>query len=125
MVIMRTEHSEHQIGGPVDLAAVDNAVRRAESLAVAEPDSFLAEEVAAELSSYLPPLLAQAEIRLVAMGGSSSAAQRSRDVLGGSIRHGQAVYEDQQAAVFSNPTARLYLLAGACRLLKNAVVAPW
>ncbi|MEU1145715.1 hypothetical protein ACFYO9_22115 [Streptomyces sp. NPDC005863] len=117
--------SARRDGEPVDLARLDNAVHRAEGLAVADPAGPLADEVAAELSSYLPPLLTQAESRLVAMGGSTPAAQRARDVLADSIRHGQAVHEDQRAAVFTNPVARLYLLTGACRLLKNAVVPRW
>ncbi|MEU8957451.1 hypothetical protein AB0C93_24460 [Streptomyces sp. NPDC048518] len=55
----------------MNLARIDNAVHRAEGLAVADPAGPLAEEVAAELTSYLPPLLTQAESRLVAMGGST------------------------------------------------------
>lgn len=111
--------------GPADLAEVDNAIRRAEVLAVVDPTSLLADEVAAELCGHLTRLLDPAEARLARSSGSSLAAQRARDVLAGSIRHAQAVYEDQQAAAFTNPAARLYLLAGACRVLKNATTLSW
>ncbi|MEU1121544.1 MULTISPECIES: hypothetical protein [unclassified Streptomyces] len=97
---MTGSHPRHQAGDPIDLALVDNAVHRAEGLAVADPIGGVADEVAAELSG-------------------------SRDVLADSIRHARSVYEDQAADAFTNPTARLYLLAGACRLLKNAMVPPW
>ncbi|MEU1330013.1 hypothetical protein [Streptomyces sp. NPDC005865] len=122
---MTGSHPRHQAGDPIDLALVDNAVHRAEGLAVADPIGGLADEVAAELSGYLAPLITHAEMHLVAKSGVTPAAQRSRDVLADSIRHARSVYEDQAADAFTNPTARLYLLAGACRLLKNAMVPPW
>ncbi|MEV0524000.1 hypothetical protein AB0I66_11310 [Streptomyces sp. NPDC050439] len=123
MTLMTTPH--HQTSDPVDLALVDNAVHRAEGLAVADPSSRLADAVAAELATYLAALITPAEYHLGRMPGRSPAEQRARDVLADSIGHARSVHHDQQTGAFTNPTARLYLLAGACRLLKNAMVPSW
>ncbi|MEU3736052.1 hypothetical protein AB0E78_03085 [Streptomyces sp. NPDC032198] len=120
---MTTPHPE--VGDPLDLALVDNAIHRAEGLAVADPTSRLAHEVADELTAYLALLITPAERRLTVTGGGSPAAQRARAVLSDSIQHARAVHHDQLTGAFTNPTASLYLLAGACRLLKNAMVPPW
>ncbi|MGW7276666.1 hypothetical protein ACWGH5_40005 [Streptomyces sp. NPDC054864] len=122
---MTTPHPPHQTGDPVDLARVDNACHRAEGLAVADPNSRLADEVADELTGYLVLLITPAERRLTVTGGDSPAAARSREVLADSIRHARAVHRDQLTGAFTNRTASLYLLSGACRLLKNAMVPPW
>ncbi|MEU1150601.1 hypothetical protein ACFYO9_36610, partial [Streptomyces sp. NPDC005863] len=66
---MTTQHPQHQNADPLDLALVDNAVHRAEGLAVADPIGGLADEVAAELSGYLAPLITHAEMHLVAKSG--------------------------------------------------------
>ncbi|MEU1150971.1 hypothetical protein ACFYO9_38635, partial [Streptomyces sp. NPDC005863] len=66
---MTGSHPRHQAGDPIDLALVDNAVHRAEGLAVADPIGGVADEVAAELSGYLAPLITHAEMHLVAKSG--------------------------------------------------------
>ncbi|MEV8313394.1 hypothetical protein AB0Q95_04395 [Streptomyces sp. NPDC059900] len=116
---------QFQTAEPPDMAKVDHAIHRAEGLAVADPNSRPAHEVAEELTVYLALLVTPAEKRLSAISVTSPAAQRARDVLTDSIRHARAVHHDQITGAFTNPTASLYLLAGACRLLKNAVVPPW
>ncbi|MGW6022489.1 hypothetical protein [Streptomyces sp. NPDC055099] len=123
MTLMTTPH--HNTSHPVDLALVDNAVHRAEGLAVADPSSRLADAVAVELAIYLAALITPAEYHLDRMPSRSPAEQRARDVLADSISHARSVHHDQQTGAFTNPTARLYLLAGACRLLKNAMVPSW
>lgn len=125
MTLMTSSHPQNETGDPVDLARVDNAIHRAEGLAVADPNSRLADDVADELTAYLALLITPAERRLTVTGGDSPAAARSRDVLADSIRHARAVHDDQITGAFTNRTASLYLLAGACRLLKNAMVPPW
>ncbi|MEU6004217.1 hypothetical protein [Streptomyces sp. NPDC047197] len=120
---MTTPHPQQS--EPVDLAKVDNAIHRAEGLAVAAPNSRLAHAVADELTAYLAALITPAERRLTFVGGDGPAAQRSRDVLADSIRHARSVHHDQLTGAYTNSTASLYLLAGACRLLKNAMVSPW
>ncbi|MFI6093468.1 hypothetical protein [Streptomyces sp. NPDC051218] len=120
-----TPHPHHRSSDPVDLALVDNAVHRAEGLAVADPASRLADAVAAELTIHLAALIPPAEYHLGRMPGRSPAEQRARDVLADSIGHARSVHHDQQTGAFTNPSARLYLLAGACRLLKNAMVPSW
>lgn len=117
-------HNPHS-ADPVDLALVDNAIHRAESLAAAGPCSRLADEVAAELVGHLAALIAQAEYRLARIPQRTPAQRRARDVLDDSIRHSRSVHADQEADRFSNPVARLYLLAGACRLMKSGMVPPW
>ncbi|MGW5736693.1 MULTISPECIES: hypothetical protein [Streptomyces] len=116
---------QHHTSEPLDLVKVDNAVHRAEGLAVAEPNSHLAHHVADELTAYLAALITPAERRLTFAGGDSPAAQRSRDVLADSIRHARSVHHDQLTGAHTNSTASLCLLAGACRFLKNAMVPRW
>ncbi|MEV2256448.1 hypothetical protein AB0I94_38885 [Streptomyces sp. NPDC050147] len=125
MTPMTTPHPDRQTSDPVDLALVDDAVHRAEGLAVADPSSRLADAVAAELTTYLAALITPAECHLDRMPHRSPAQRRARDVLADSIGHARSVHHDQQTGAFTNPTARLYLLAGACRLLKNAMVPSW
>lgn len=125
MTLMTTPHLQRETSDPVDLSLVDNAVQRAEGLAVADPSSRLADAVADELTIYLAALIAPAEYHLGRMPRRSPAEQRARDVLADSIGHARSVHHDQQTGAFTNPTARLYLLAGACRLLKNAMVPSW
>ncbi|MEU1120694.1 MULTISPECIES: hypothetical protein [unclassified Streptomyces] len=110
---------------PVDLAIVDNAMRRAESLAAADPTNPLADEVAAELAEHLVGLIPQAEYRLTRMPSRTPAQQRAHDVLEDAICHARSVRHDEEAGRFSNPSARLYLLAGACRLMKTGMVPTW
>ncbi|MFI1676518.1 hypothetical protein [Streptomyces sp. NPDC020607] len=117
--------SKPRTDDPVDIARVDNAIRRAESLAVADPNSASADEVAAELGEYLAGLIPQAEYRLMRMPTRTPAQQRARDVLEDSIRHARSVRDDEEHGRFSNTTARLYLLSGAARLMKHGMVSPW
>lgn len=107
---------------PVNLAIVDNAVHRAEGLAAADPTNPLADGVAAELAEHLLALIPQAEYRLTRMPERTPAQRRARDVLADSIRHAHSVHHDEDHDRFSNPAARLYLLSGACQLMKHAMV---
>ncbi|MER5257283.1 hypothetical protein [Streptomyces sp. NPDC002855] len=125
MTLMTAQHPQNHNSDPVDLALVDNTVHRAEVLAVADPTGSLAEAVAAELADHLTALITPAEYHLARMPGRSPGERRARDVLDHSIRHARSVHHGQRTETFTNPTARLYLLAGACRLLKNAMVPPW
>jgi hypothetical protein len=122
-----TVSPEHlmQATDPVDMAMVDNAIHRSETFAIADPSSSLAHQVAEELTGYLGQLIAPAEQRLANITGSSPADQRARDVLGDTIRHARSVHHDAETNQLLNPTARLHLLAGACRLLKQACETRW
>ncbi|MGQ4389891.1 hypothetical protein [Streptomyces sp. SAS_270] len=122
-----TVSAEHprQATDPVDMAMVDSAIHRAETLAIADPASGLAHQITGELTDYLGQLIAPAEQRLANMTARKPADQRARDVLGDTIRHARSVHHDAETDQLVNPTARLHLLAGACRLLKQACEPRW
>jgi hypothetical protein len=113
---------------PLDVAQVISAIHRAEQLAVRDPANIGAESAAAELADYLPRLIDPAERRLTRMDGRTPADLRARDVLADTIRHARSVLNDETLGRLTNPTARLHLLAGACRDsqagLRYAVVEP-
>ncbi|MEU1600212.1 hypothetical protein ABZ468_47550 [Streptomyces sp. NPDC005708] len=110
---------------PVDVAKVISAVHRAQQLATTDPTSSPAQAVAAELGGYLPSLLAVAEHRLDRMNGSTPAVLRARDVLADTVRHVRSVHLAEKCGELTNPTARLHLLAGACRLLYQNLETGW
>jgi hypothetical protein len=120
-------HAQHgrDICEPVDVAQVISAVHRAEQLATTDPTSSPAQTVAAELNGYLPSLLTVAEGRLDRMSGSTPAALRACDVLANTVRHVRSVHQSEECGELTNPTARLHLLAGACRLLYQSLETGW
>ncbi|MEU6656274.1 hypothetical protein ABZ904_44840 [Streptomyces sp. NPDC046900] len=120
-------HTQHgrDICEPVDVAKVISAAHRAEQLATKDPASSPAQTVAAELNGYLPSLLAVAEHRLGRMRSSTPAALRERDVLANTVRHARSVHLAEECGELTNPTARLHLLAGACRLLHHNLETSW
>ncbi|MEU6493449.1 hypothetical protein [Streptomyces sp. NPDC046984] len=124
-----TERSPAQHSGdtcePVDIAKVIGAAHRAEQLATTDPTSSPARAVAAELNGYLPALLAAAEHRLSRMRSGTPAAARARDVLADTARHARSVHLAEEGGELTNPTARLHLLAGACRLLHHNLETSW
>jgi hypothetical protein len=123
------EHSQAQQSPdahkPVDIVKVISAAHRAEQLATTEPASSPADTVAVELNGYLPSLLAAAEGRLDRMSGSTPAGLRARDVLANTVRHTRSVHLAEEGGELTNPTARLHLLAGACRLLYQNLETGW
>ncbi|MFE9127351.1 hypothetical protein ACFYOF_18360 [Streptomyces sp. NPDC007148] len=110
---------------PVDIAKVIGAAHRAEQLATTDPTSSPARAVGAELNGYLPPLLAAAEHRLSRMRSGTPAASRAREVLADTVRHAKSVHLAEEDGELTNPTARLHLLAGACRLLHHNLETSW
>ncbi|MEE1672207.1 hypothetical protein RCR19_43165 (plasmid) [Streptomyces sp. WAC07094] len=124
-----TERSHAQHSGdtcePVDIAKVIGAAHRAEQLATTDPTSSPARAVAAELNGYLLALLAAAEHRLSRMRSGTPAASRAREVLADTVRHARSVHLAEEGGELTNPTARLHLLAGACRLLHHNLETSW
>ncbi|MEU1597977.1 hypothetical protein ABZ468_35395 [Streptomyces sp. NPDC005708] len=104
-------------GEPADIVKVISAAHRAEQLAITDPASSPADTVAVELNGYLPSLLAVAEVRLARMSDNTPTALRARDVPTNTLRHTRSVHLAEEGGELTNPTARLHLLAGACRLL--------
>jgi hypothetical protein len=59
------------------------------------------------------------------MRSSTPAALRERDVLANTVRHARSVHLAEEGGELTNPTARLHLLAGACRLLHHNLETSW
>lgn len=104
--------SKPRADDPADIARVDNAIRRAEFLAVADPNSVPADEVSAELGEYPAGLIPQAEYRLTQMPTHTPAQQRARDILEDSTRHARAVRDDEEHGRSSHTTAAVSALEG-------------
>ncbi|GAA3777911.1 hypothetical protein [Streptomyces chiangmaiensis] len=59
------------------------------------------------------------------MIGSTPAALRARDLLADTLRHARSVHLAEEGGELTNPTARLHLLARACRLLHHNLESSW
>ncbi|MBW8707399.1 hypothetical protein MBT84_47970 [Streptomyces sp. MBT84] len=59
------------------------------------------------------------------MRSGTPAASRAREVLADTVRHAKSVHLAEESGELTNPTARLHLLAGACRLLHHNLETSW